>query len=132
MEEWSLIVIRGFKVHYEVSTLGQVRNVQTGRILKQSINSQGYPFVSLPVDYVGRYQVQTHILVANAFLIKPEGRRIEVHHKDENKLNPVLTNLEYIKHRHHMQEHASNRRVNKLSQRVEQQIEFDKIVRSIS
>ena len=132
MEEWRQIKRRSLLLNYEVSNLGRVRNTKTGRIRKACKNGRGYLFVSLSFQYDRPFQVQIHILVAAAFLDMPEKKRFIVHHRDENKENNCVDNLEVCHQTGHIKEHCSERRASKLAQRVEQQIEFDKIVRSIS
>lgn len=92
---------------YEVSDLGRVRSLdrswqqrsrggtfythmKRGQLLRPGIASNGYPTVAL-----GRGNTRTvHSLVADAFLgCAPEG--CEVRHKDGNRKNPCLDNLEY-------------------------------------
>jgi hypothetical protein len=97
-EEWRPVV--GFEGYYEVSNMGSVkrtkpgRGIRVGRILKQKANKRGYPVVQLWKDNHGHGQA-THCVVARAFLgPAPDGA--EVNHKDGNKTNPVLSNLEYV------------------------------------
>lgn len=95
---------------YEVSSLGRVRRAapgrltHVGRLLNPVILKIGYPFVRPVVNgkNVGMY---VHRLVAEAFLGPcPEG--CEVNHKDGDKANPALSNLEYVTHAENMR-HAS-------------------------
>ena len=91
--------------HYEVSNFGRVRswaprggNVRgkkpkipvSPRLLKPGRSSSGY----LTVAFGRGHSQCVHVLVAAAFLgLKPEG--CEVRHKDDNRENPRLLNLEY-------------------------------------
>ena len=105
MEQWKPIVI---KVHntiydytgiYEVSNIdGKVRNVKTGRILKQPLNSFGYPVVRLSKDGKARL-FKVHRLVATAFVPNPDNLP-EVNHKDEDKTNNSVDNLEWSTHQY--------------------------------
>lgn len=90
--------------NYMASTLGRVRSVdhwvwggsrvgyyvKAGRILKPGIASNDYPTVAL-----GRGNTRTvHSLVAEAHLGQcPKG--MEIRHKDGNRKNPRLDNLEF-------------------------------------
>uniref|UniRef100_A0A6M3IVQ1 Putative homing endonuclease n=1 Tax=viral metagenome TaxID=1070528 RepID=A0A6M3IVQ1_9ZZZZ len=94
MNEWWAI-IKSYN-NYAVSTLGRVRNLKTGRLLKpQDSGKRGgnYLFVNL-FKNGKRRNINIHVLVAEAFL-GPRPCRMLVHHIDTNRKNPVITNLEY-------------------------------------
>lgn len=99
-EEWRPVV--GFETHYAVSSLGRIMRVaggkaaRPGRILKPTPNAGGYPTVWLSVNGIHHARM-VHLLTAQAFIGPPYGR--EVNHKDANKLNPAMTNLEYATRR---------------------------------
>lgn len=78
---------------YEISPNGLIRNKTNQRIKKPSINSRGYPVVSLQRD--GKQYLRTvHILLARAFIDNPRNCE-QVNHIDGNKLNYDLSNLEW-------------------------------------
>ncbi|CAL6063140.1 HNH_endonuclease [Hexamita inflata] len=79
--------------NYEVSNLGQVRNKQTGRILKPSDNGHGYLQVSLYLNKIGKRQY-IHRLVAQAFLENPNNYN-DVDHVDCVKNNNNVQNLRW-------------------------------------
>lgn len=58
---------------YLVSTLGNVKNNKTGRILKGSVNSGGYLVVGLCKNGEGKTH-KIHRLVASAFIPNPEDK----------------------------------------------------------
>lgn len=73
---------------YQASNDGDIRNKKTGRVMKQSsTGSSGYLRVFIRKTYL------VHRLVAEAFLNKYEYSI--VHHKDNNKLNNNIDNLEW-------------------------------------
>lgn len=86
MTEWKLII--EFP-DYEVSTLGEVRNRTTMRVLRQ-VKSGGY----MQVIIEGKYRRYVHRLVATAF-IPNDDNLPQVNHKDENKTNNNVDNLEW-------------------------------------
>lgn len=92
MEIWK--TIEGFSGKYEVSSLGNVRSKKTLRLLKKFNNYLGYVIVGLR-DYENRKTMSVSRLVASAFLSKTEIRK-EVNHKDGDKNNNKLSNLEYV------------------------------------
>ena len=97
-EQWSTITEAP---EYEVSTKGRVRNKKTGIIIAGSYDKDGYTRVTLSTkgpngDYskskiITRFR---HRLVAQAFIPNPNNYPI-VNHKDENKANSNVENLEW-------------------------------------
>ncbi|MBQ1495847.1 MAG: HNH endonuclease [Bacilli bacterium] len=74
-------------IGYQVSSLGRIRNKNTNHIMKQMINDRGYCQTSLMIS--GKKKTfKVHQLVASAFLT-------DVNHKDGNKTNNNIDNLEY-------------------------------------
>jgi hypothetical protein len=88
-EEWTQIQDYD---NYEVSTLGNVRNSDTGRVLKPACRG-GYLTVGLCKNSNGR-TFQVHRLVALAFIDNPENKP-QVNHKDKNRGNNNVSNLEW-------------------------------------
>ena len=84
--------IDGYEGMYEVSSTGEVRN-RKGEKLKPSITSTGYPHVSL-CRQGERKSKNIHRLVAEAFIPNPNNYPI-VNHKDENRANNNIDNLEW-------------------------------------
>lgn len=80
--------------NYRVSNKGNVKNKNTGRILKPGINRYGYPYVSLYNDGVPKPKT-VHRLVARAF-IPGYDNTLQVNHKDGNKTNNSVDNLEWM------------------------------------
>ena len=101
-EQWKECV--GFEGYYEVSNLGRVRTVaresvkSNGRkcIIKERVISQadvkGYKKVTLKCDGV-RKDMRVHRLVVMAFIGEPSKEM--VNHKDGDKANNKLSNLEW-------------------------------------
>jgi hypothetical protein len=99
MSAWKAVV--GFAGLYEVSDSGCVRTIGRGpgrvegRIHKECINSRGYPVVSLRTRDRVHVQRYVHDLVTHAFHgTCPRG--YQVNHKDCDKTNNRLSNLEYV------------------------------------
>lgn len=95
--------IKGYEGLYQVSDDGHVRRVKAHepKILK---NREGlYYTVSLSQNGKKK-SFSIHRLVAEHFLDKPEGKA-EVNHKDGNKLNNNVENLEWVSQKQN-QDHA--------------------------
>ena len=85
---------KDYEGQYQLSNLGRVKSIKFGKeiILKQNIR-RGYYYVVLSKNgIVKNYFV--HRLVAEAFLDNPDNLPC-VNHKDENKLNNNVDNLEW-------------------------------------
>jgi hypothetical protein len=101
-EEWRPVV--SYEGLYEVSSLGRVRSawqranrLRTDRILRAWADSSGYLQVALYRKGERRRLVHVHRLVALAFLGPiPAGK--EVNHKDKQRQNCRVGNLEYVTH----------------------------------
>lgn len=104
MEEiWKDVV--GFEDYYQVSNLGNVRSkdrevntwhgviLKRGRILKQSIGKNGYYSVCFQVQNKKK-SYSVHRMVAQAFIPNLDNMPY-INHKDENKLNNNIENLEW-------------------------------------
>ena len=90
MEEYK--IIQGFE-NYEISNFGNVRNITTGRILKQSLDKNGYKRINLN----NTYTQHIHLLVAKAFIPNPENKRV-VDHIDGDRTNNNTSNLRWASH----------------------------------
>lgn len=88
--------IEGYK-YYEVSNLGNVKTFsrwKEGRLMRLIKESNGYLRVNLVSNDGKQRKVSVHRLVAQAFLPNPYNLP-EVNHKDENKENNCVDNLEW-------------------------------------
>lgn len=92
---------------YEISNQGRVRSKRFNKILINSLLS-GYYYVS--VERNGRGELRpkrVSSLVAEAFLGPRPLGIFDVHHRDGDKRNDWLYNLEYISRVDHMKVHLS-------------------------
>lgn len=79
--------------NYLISKDGVVFSTITNRVLEAYINPQGYK--SVCIKQGGKHQLLLHRMLAETFLSNPENLE-EVNHKDGNKLNNDLSNLEWV------------------------------------
>lgn len=112
IEEWRSVC--GFEGYYEVSNTGNVRSCDRyvnaklgsksflkGEMMKLQKNHKGYMTVILHKNNK-HYSKTVHRLVAEAFIDNPENLP-QVNHKDTDKTNNNVTNLEWISNYDNMQ-----------------------------
>lgn len=86
--------IKGYEKRYEVSNFGRVKNLRTGKIMKPEITNNGYCRVDLYDDNGKHKHKLIHRLVLEAFVPNPTSLP-QVNHKDEDKTNNNVENLEW-------------------------------------
>lgn len=87
-----LVQIAGFP-NYQIDEFGNVFNSK-GIKLKPEVTNKGYLRVSLSNEIVKHKRFSVHRLVAEAFIPNPNNLP-QVNHKDENKQNNYVGNLEW-------------------------------------
>lgn len=97
--------IKGYEGIYAVTTHGRVWSYRRGIWLKPCIEGGGYKFVALSVH--GKdVDKKIHRLVAEAFIDNPDNKP-QVNHRNGNKLDCKVSNLEWVTARENIQ-HASD------------------------
>lgn len=102
--------------NYMVSNLGNVKSLNFGRmnkekILKPHINTYGYYQAHLSKN--GKhYYFYIHRLVAQAFIPNPDNLP-QVNHKDEDKINNAVSNLEWCTAKYNNNYGTHNERMGK-------------------
>ena len=105
IEKWKEIVLfNGLKI--KVSNTGKIKTLdhktlrkngridnRKGKILKPKIDKYGYEAIVLTKDGIRKYYT-VHKLVATAFIPNPQNKPT-VNHKDGNKRNNCVSNLEW-------------------------------------
>lgn len=80
--------------NYEIDENGNVYNVCSKKFLKGSIGENGYRYYRLSKNN-HKKMFYAHRLVAEYFLLNPDNLPV-VNHKDGNKLNNNVNNLEWV------------------------------------
>ena len=93
--------------NYMVSNLGNVKNIKTGRILRQKLRKDGYKDICLNING-NKHSKSIHRLVANAFLENIDNKPC-IDHIDNDKENNNIENLRFATH----QENNRNKKIAK-------------------
>ena len=120
-EEWR--DIKGYEGKYQVSNLGRVKSLKDSKenyrekILSNSTDKRGYSNVNLYKNGKRNY-FKVHRLVAEAFIPNPNNYP-QVNHKDENKTNNCVSNLEWCTHEYNINYGTRNKRVSEKMKGIE-------------
>lgn len=88
---------------YKVSNFGNIKSKKTGRILKQQLNEKKYCVISLIDDSKEKRTCRVHRLVAYVFIKNPHNLP-QINHKDGNKMNNNVDNLEWCDNSYNQKE----------------------------
>ncbi len=105
------------ETNYEVTSNGEIYNVTTKQKLKPRINN-GYNVINLTINGV-RKGFTLHRLVAEAFIPKIEGKDY-VNHKNGDKLDNRVENLEWVSQKENIQHALANNLVGTHPKKVDQ------------
>lgn len=94
-EKWKKITF--FKNDYYVSNKGRIKGT---KILKPSFARRGYEKITLSGGTTKRKSITIHRLVAETF-IGPRPKGFHINHKNANKSDNSVENLEYIHPKEH-------------------------------
>lgn len=105
--------VKDYEGHYEISSFGRVKSLPRmrksrggsfaslqGRMMKLKVNKYGYQTVHL-LDHGKAIWPSVHRLVAEAFIPNPDGK-LTVNHRDADKKNNFISNLEWATHSEQM------------------------------
>lgn len=88
--------IPGYNGRYQASDCGKIRSIlrEPYTVLKPHQNKNGYACVTIRCSKQNKKTIEIHRLTAKTFLRKRRNKRY-VNHKDGNKQNNNIFNLEY-------------------------------------
>ncbi len=104
-----MVIYKKIKDGYIITTTGKIYSLKRKKMLKPWENDKGYLVVGL-YDNVGMKNLKVHRLVAEAFIPNPNNYP-QINHKDENKENNNVENLEWCDSKYNINYGNHNQRV---------------------
>ena len=89
-----LYVYKGQVTHYYITNTGELYNSSTKNWLQGQISKNGYRTYHISIDGIKK-RLYAHRMVAETYL-PTKDYNLEVNHKDGNKLNNTVENLEWV------------------------------------
>lgn len=109
------IIINNISTSYYITQDGRCYNSRTNKYLIGQENIKNHYFsYNLTMPNGQKKRCYAHRLVAEAFLDKPSKNHTEVNHKDGNKLNNCVDNLEWVTPQEN-QQHALQKELRKFN-----------------
>lgn len=121
---------KGYEEKYQVSNQGRVWSITAQRYLKGSIDKDGYLQVYLTAKNGKSKKEFVHRLVALAFIDNPQGLP-QVNHKDENKQNNNVNNLEWVSIKDNCNHGTRNTRISNANSKKVYCIELNKTFKGL-
>jgi hypothetical protein len=91
---------------HQINASGQVRNINTGKVMQMSVNQNGVQYVSIRNTTINKYENPTvGVLVASTFINGHTNDESTVLHLDGNTLNNHAENLMWATRWHAMAYH---------------------------
>ena len=121
--------IKNYEGIYAITENGEVWSYRSNKWLNPSTHYRGYKVVCLS-DKGKADSFFVHRLVAETFLPNPDNLP-EVNHKDENKANNSIANLEWIDHTQNINYGTAMTRASKAKSKSTYCLELDKYFDSV-
>ncbi len=93
MDRLEIKDIKGYDGRYAITTDGRIWSYKAKKYLKERVNETGYTSVCLSKNGQAK-SFYVHRLVAETYIPNPENKP-QVNHKDENRSNNNVNNLEW-------------------------------------
>lgn len=121
--------IKDYEGLYAITSCGKVWSYRTNKFLKPSEDGSNYLRVNLCKNG-NRRQYSIHRLVAEVYIPNPDNKP-QVNHKDENKQNNCINNLEWATAKENINYGTHNARMAKSNQKSIYCVELDRAFESI-
>ena len=125
--------VKGYEGLYAITEDGKVWSYRRKRFIKSFVRANGYLQTLLVDDKGNKKAVKNHRMVAEAYIPNPDNLT-DVNHKDENKLNNNVYNLEWMAHADNVRYGTASNRISKSLRKkvrcVETEQEFDSITQA--
>ena len=101
-EEWKGLIYHGesFEGSFECSNMGNIRNIKDKengpKEVTQRTNKKGYKYFSMKLTGRKELKPRTNVVVAETFLGPKPFEGAQVNHKNGNKKNNEVSNLEWV------------------------------------
>lgn len=117
-EIWEDIV--DYEGYYQISNLGRIKSLKRKYrkkeiFIKTSKNKDGYIYVILSKNNISKCFL-VHRLVAQTFIPNPNNFP-EINHKDENKYNNYVDNLEWCDRKYNINYNNLSKRINRINRK---------------
>ena len=122
--------IKGYEGLYAVTSCGKIYSYKRKAFLRPGKNSRGYLCVNLSKNGKSK-TYYLHRLVVETYIPNPENK-LEINHKDENKTNNCVNNLEWISHKDNCNFGTRNERSGKARRKKVVCIETQEIFNSLT
>lgn len=98
-EIWKGVIYQGvdYSWRFECSNMGRIRNALNGHIYTPHLGGIGYYQICTRVNDKNK-NIKIHKAIAETFIPNPKNHRV-VNHKDGNKQNNNVENLEWVTHK---------------------------------
>lgn len=107
--------IKGYS-RYQIDEQGRIFSSISNRELHPSLDNNGYAGVELISDEGVSKRINVHRLVALTFIPNPNGYPI-INHKDENKSNNDVSNLEWCTYKHNVNYGSCQKKIREAKER---------------
>jgi hypothetical protein len=132
-EIWVRVRYSNIILIYEVSVYGKIRNIITNKVLKGYVDVNGYIQVMLKTvnNKIKKFRIHTLVAITYRFLDYSEITNT-VNHKDCNKLNNSVLNLEWVSNAYNIEHARVNNTIHSICNFLQMNKSYDQIISFLS